>query len=152
MPIDTILLAVGPNDRDRLDRLTEETVDVAGPTGATVVVGHVFTQEEYDDALDSLDFDRDAGDISVDTVARRYSSVRETADRLGAANVDYEVRGAVGRHGETIVELAADVDADRVMVGGRRRSPTGKAVFGSVAQTVMLDAPCPVTFVRAGTE
>jgi len=44
--------------------------------------------------------------------------------------------------------LAAEVDADLVVVSGRKRTPTGKAVFGSTAQTVLLDAPCPVTFVR----
>ncbi|PSP66736.1 universal stress protein, partial [Halobacteriales archaeon QH_6_68_27] len=46
------------------------------------------------------------------------------------------------------VGLAAETDADLVVVGGRKRSPAGKAVFGSTAQEVMLESPCPVTFVR----
>jgi len=152
MAIETMLLAVGPSDRDRIDRLTEETLDVAGPTGAKVVVGHVFTRDEYEDALEKLEFDRDIDDVSPDDVAGRHASVRDIAERLDEADVDYEVRGAVGEHADSIVELAEGVAADRVIVGGRRRSPTGKAVFGSTAQTVMLDAPCPVTFVRAGTK
>lgn len=152
MAIETILLAVGPNDRDRIGRLTEETLDVAGPTGATVVVGHVFTRDEYEDALEKLEFDRDISDISPDDVAGRHASVRDIADRLDEADVDYEVRGAVGDHADSIVELAEAVAADRIVIGGERRSPTGKAVFGSTGQTVMLDSPCPVTFVRSGTE
>jgi nucleotide-binding universal stress UspA family protein len=85
-------------------------------------------------------------------VARRYSPVRELVALLDEAGVDSEVRGAVGDYGESVVALAEDLDTDLVVVGGRKRSPTGKAVFGSVAQEVMLSAPCPVTFVRADTK
>ncbi|MDS0296394.1 universal stress protein [Halogeometricum luteum] len=152
MAIETILLAVGPGDADRLDRLAEETIEVAGPAGARVVLGHVFTREEYDSALDNLEFDRNADEVSADDVAARHSTVRELVAQLDAADVEYEIRGRVGDHGESIVGLARDVDADRIVVGGRRRSPAGKAVFGSVAQEVMLSAPCPVTFVRADTK
>jgi len=152
MAIDTILLAVGPNDRDRADRLAEETVDVAAPTGASVVVAHVFTQEEYDVAVEKLDFDRKRDEIDPADVARRHEIIRNITAQLEEADIDHEVRGAVGDHGESIVDLAGEVGADRIVIGGRRRSPTGKAVFGSVSQTVLLDSPCPVTFVRAGTE
>jgi nucleotide-binding universal stress UspA family protein len=68
------------------------------------------------------------------------------------ADVEYATRGNVGEHGPGIVDAAEEVDADLVVVGGRRRSPTGKAVFGSTAQEVMLEAPCPVMFVRADTK
>ena len=152
MAIETILLAIGASDSSRIDRLAEETIDVAGPTGATVVIGHVFTRDEYDDALDNLDFDITAEEVSPDDVARRHATVRELTRRFDDADVDYIVHGRVGHHGEELVELAGEVDADRLVVGGRKRSPTGKAVFGSVAQEVMLEAPCPVTFVRADTK
>ena len=81
-------------------------------------------------------------------VASRHVTTRTVAQSLDAVDVEYTIRGSVGDRGETIVELAKEVDADRIIVGGRRRSPTGKAVFGSTAQEVMLSAPCPVTFVR----
>ena len=152
MSLDTILLAIGPSDADRVERLAEETIDVAGPAGSTVVIGHVFTQSEYDDALDKLDFDTQAEEVSPNDVATRHATIRELASLLDEAGVDYVVRGAVGDHGKAIVDLAEEVDADRVVVGGRKRSPTGKAVFGSVAQEVMLSAPCPVTFVRSDTK
>lgn len=152
MSLDTLLLAVGPSDSDRIDRLAEETIDVAKPAGSTVVLGHVFTQDEFDDTLAKLDFDIGVDDVSPDEVAARHATIRELAKLFDDAGVDYVVRGTVGSHGKAIVDLAEDVDADRVLVGGRKRSPTGKAVFGSVAQEVMLSAPCPVTFVRSDTK
>jgi nucleotide-binding universal stress UspA family protein len=51
-----------------------------------------------------------------------------------------------------VVDIAEGYEADMIIVGGRKRSPAGKAVFGSVAQAVMLSAPGPVTFVRADTK
>ncbi|XVH30453.1 universal stress protein [Haloferacaceae archaeon DSL9] len=151
MAIETILLAIGPGDGDRIERLVEETIDVAKPAGSTVVLTHVFTDEEYADALDKLDFNRTLNEVTADEVAGRHTTTREIARALTDADVDYEIRGAVGPHGEQIVRMAEETRADRVLVGGRKRSPTGKAVFGSVAQEVMLSAPCPVTFVRSDT-
>jgi nucleotide-binding universal stress UspA family protein len=151
MAIETILVAVGPGDADRVDRLAEEAVDFGSATGATVVLAHVFTDEEYQTALDDLDFNPEAHEFEPDDVARRHSTIRKLVAALDEADVDTDVRGAVGDHGKLIVEIAEDVGADQVIVGGRRRSPAGKAVFGSVAQEVMLNAPCPVTFVRADT-
>lgn len=150
--IQSILLAIGPSDTERIDRLAEETIEVAGPTEAKVVLSHVFTPEEFDDALENLSFDVDATEVTPDEVAERHATIRELAAAFDEAGVDYEVRGAVGDHGTSIVDLATAVDADRVVVGGRKRSPTGKAVFGSTAQEVLLSSPCPVTFVRSDTK
>lgn len=143
-----MLLAVGPGDANRIDELAAATTEVAVPTGATVVLAHVYTEDQYATVIDRLDYDRPPADVDPDLVAGRDRTVKELAAALREAGVDVEIRGAVGELGETIVGLAEAVGADRVLVGGRNRSPTGKAVFGSTAQTVLLSAPCPVTFVR----
>lgn len=147
MTLDTILLAVGPKDRDRAEALAEAVVEVAEPTGANVVVCHVFTKKEFESASDRLDFS-EGDNADPGEVARRHQTVRQMTDLFDDAGIDYEVRGSVGEHAEQIVSMAEQIGADRVVVGGRKRSPTGKAVFGSTAQEVMLSAPCPVTFVR----
>lgn len=147
MAIEKILLAVGPGDADRVEALAETLIDIAVPTDADVVLAHVFTEEEYESTLDNLSVEA-GGDVSADEVSRRHATIRRLSEALDEAEVDYTVRGEIGTHGERIVDLAETEDADLVIVGGRKRSPTGKAVFGSTAQEVMLSAPCPVTFVR----
>lgn len=150
MALDTLLLAIGGKS-DQVERLASVAEDVAGPAGATVVLGHVFTESDYEDTLDRLEFD-DNVEVTPDAVAGRTLAVRELRDRFDAAGITVEHRGRVGDPAAGIVAFTEAVDADMLVVGGRRRSPTGKAVFGSTAQQVLLDAPCPVTFVkRPGT-
>jgi len=148
MTLDRLLVAVGPGDDDRVGPLAATTTDIAGPAGAAVTLAHVFTEQEYEDARDRLG--GEPGDeVTPDAVARRHATIRALGDALDDAGIDHDVAGRVGKHGEAIVSLASDADTDLAVVGGRRRSPTGKAVFGSTAQTVLLSAPCPVTFVRS---
>lgn len=148
MSFDTILVGIGPGDRDRMTRLATETINVAQPTGATVVLLHVFSADEFEDTARKLEFDPSSEDVDPDVVARRDMVIHELIDAFEDADVEYTVRGAIGEPAEEIIRLAEEIAADRVFVGGRSRSPTGKAFFGSVAQSVMLSSPCPVTFVR----
>jgi nucleotide-binding universal stress UspA family protein len=50
--------------------------------------------------------------------------------------------------GEDLVRLAGEHQADEVIIGVRRRSKVGKIIFGSTAQFVVLNAPCPVVTVK----
>ncbi|MBC7307670.1 MAG: universal stress protein, partial [Dietzia sp.] len=47
---------------------------------------------------------------------------------------------------------AHELGADMIVIGLRRRSPTGKLLFGSNAQRILLEANCPVLAVKAPTE
>ncbi|APX96976.1 universal stress protein [Natronorubrum daqingense] len=148
MAIDTILLAVGPMDTVRAEELADTVLEIADPLDASVVIGHAFTADEYEDIYDDLDLDARVDDVDPDEVARRRSPVGDLADIFEDAGVDYEIRGALGDVSTKVVDMAIDVDADRMVVGGRRRSPAEKAVMGSVSQEIILQAPCPVTYFR----
>jgi nucleotide-binding universal stress UspA family protein len=50
--------------------------------------------------------------------------------------------------GQQIVDFAGQIKADLVVLGLRRRSMTGKVLFGSNAQHIVMNAPCPVLSVR----
>ena len=50
---------------------------------------------------------------------------------------------------ETLLGLVDTLDADLLVIGARQRSPVGKALLGSVAQSVILHASVPVLVVKA---
>ena len=62
--------------------------------------------------------------------------------RLHLATAGQDLAGA-------LLKLVDSVGADLLVIGARRRSPMGKALMGSVAQTVILEANLPVLVVKA---
>jgi nucleotide-binding universal stress UspA family protein len=151
MGIETVVVAVGRSDEDRIEEIVETATDLAAPADAAVRLVHVFERDEYDRIRGQLDIDADA-EVTPDMVARRHVTIRKVGDALDAAGLEHSWHGRLsdeGEQGDAIVAAAEELGADLLVVGGRRRSPAGKAVFGSTAQDVMLNAPCPVTFVRA---
>ena len=75
--------------------------------------------------------------------------VATDAAREAAASLDApsEAVGLVGEPADRIVEYADEAGARYVVVSPRARSPTGKAVFGSVAQSVLLKSDVPVVTI-----
>ncbi len=50
--------------------------------------------------------------------------------------------------GEDLVQFARDQRIDMIIIGISKRSKVGKFIFGSNAQMVILEAPCPVLTVK----
>lgn len=46
--------------------------------------------------------------------------------------------------GEALVNFASNHQMDELLIGVRNRSKLGKLIFGSTAQYVILNSPCPV--------
>ena len=90
------------------------------------------------------------GDALID---RRYLGEEGLADlekRLADVNdVEHEVRQAMGADvAEEMIKVVTEVSAQVLVIGMRHRTPVGKMIMGSVAQQVLLDAPCPVLAVK----
>lgn len=70
-------------------------------------------------------------------------SVREVADaELSDIDVEYSIVSAIAADDEEATEILSVADrrdCDHVFLTGRRRSPTGKALFGDTAQKVLLN-------------
>ncbi len=128
----------------------------------TIVVGYVPTPEGdaalraaveesrlRDQPLHVVNSSR--GDALADPRFATVGALDEVRDRLDAAGVVYEIEQQVRGHeaSDEVVEAADRVNATLIVIGLRRRSPTGKLITGSQAQRILLDAHCPVLAVKA---
>jgi nucleotide-binding universal stress UspA family protein len=91
------------------------------------------------------------GDSLIDSRFVQESGIDDLRSRLDASGVVYEIDQKVRGHeaSEEVVEAADRVKASLLVIGLRRRTPTGKLITGSQAQRILLDANCPVLAVKA---
>lgn len=79
----------------------------------------------------------------------------EELDRLGdelkAQGVTVSVRQLIrgNEPAEDLIAVAAELSAELIVIGLRRRTPVGKLILGSNAQRILLDASCPVLAVKS---
>jgi len=94
--------------------------------------------------VDSIDADsQEAYRLGVsDEIEKVVGQDPAVAWKLHLATAGPDLAGA-------LLKLVDQVDADLLVIGARRRSPMGKALMGSVAQTVILEASLPVLVVKA---
>jgi len=139
-------------DEDNTE-LIEEAGELAAGVDASVTVLALMTEAEFEETVEALDtvasqegtsYDDQVAVDAARTEARE--AVSEFYDSLG---LEWEVTAAVIEEeadaADQIIESAEGHDADHVFLTGRRRSPTGKAVFGDRAQAVILNFDGPVT-------
>ncbi len=91
------------------------------------------------------------GDALIDNRFASEQALDAVRTKLDGAGVVYEVDQHVSGHeaSDELVETADRVKASLIVIGMRRRTPTGKLITGSQAQRVLLDAHCPVLAVKA---
>ncbi|XVH31603.1 universal stress protein [Haloferacaceae archaeon DSL9] len=132
------LVPVGPDDEyaTRQAGYITELVDAAESVDAVVL--HVFKQ---------INAAEEGGEIDLREYAEPPESYRQTVDRLRDAGANVVERAESGDVVDAILAVADDVEADSIVIGGRKRSPTGKALFGSVTQDVILQSDRPVTVI-----
>lgn len=134
------------DDTDIHRELLAEAGKVASGNGADLVLFSWMTVEEFSDSSDTLEIIENAehttysGATALDT-ARKFAM--EFGDEvLGEDGLDYEVTAVVtdeDERADEILDAAEEFDCDHIFIVGRRRSPTGKVLFGDVAQRVILN-------------
>ena len=99
---------------------------------------HIVTSMEGGPQVPREDFEKAQKDLN-------FAKSIVTKDEI-PCETHLSVRGLPP--GEDLVKYAKEKKIDQIVVGIRRRSKVGKLVFGSTAQYVILEAPCPVLTVK----
>jgi nucleotide-binding universal stress UspA family protein len=123
---------------------------VPTPEGEAALTAAVTEARRREEPLHVLN--TASGDSLVDSRFLSEGAVEALRTRLDQAGVVYEIDQKVrgNEAAEEVVEAADRVKASLIVIGLRRRTPTGKLITGSQAQRILLDANCPVLAVKAG--
>jgi nucleotide-binding universal stress UspA family protein len=142
-----ILAAVGEK-RDQ-EQVIRQAHDLAAAYEDALQLLHVIPKDEADSHLEELQSIDEFSDVSFTVEESRARDVARTMaeSALGDELGNVEPVGRIGDPASTIVAEVEAVDPRYLVVGGSKRSPTGKAIFGSVTQSVILNAECPVVTV-----
>lgn len=85
----------------------------------------------------------------VDSIEMREKEAKEEATEVGKlyfdGEISYTAHGLVGTVPDDILRFADEQNCEQIFVTGKKRSPSGKALFGDVAQSLILDFDGPVT-------
>ncbi len=85
----------------------------------------------------------------LDTGHARGHQVQAFAEKLRADQIEFEMRQVRGENiSEAVLLEVEQAGASIVVIGVRPRSPVGKILMGSVAQSILLDSPVPVVAVK----
>ncbi len=127
----TVVLGYVPNDLGdaALDAALEEAhrratdVVVVNTTRADRLVDPRFAQEPQAELLEAR-----LSASGIPFTLKRYTSTELAAD--------------------DVLETAEEYDAELIVIGLRHRTPLGKLILGSTAQSILLGSPCPVLAVK----
>ncbi len=132
------MIVVGVDDSAANNAVVDYASRLSSETGSPLVLVHV----------DELSPRRGGPHIRRDGTNELLDAVSQRAAGLGA-KVDHTVEGfeGVGGTARVIIDVAAEEQADLIVVGSAGPSAWAGALLGSVAMRVLHHVPCPVTVI-----
>lgn len=136
------------DDTEMHRRLVEEAGRFAANTDAKLILFSWITPEQFEEQLDTLESVEEMEGTSYSEFTAQEAALRfgrtfaeETLETM-ADDVRYDVVGDVVESDELasrVLDVANTHGCDHAFIAGRKRSPTGKALFGDVTQRVILN-------------
>jgi nucleotide-binding universal stress UspA family protein len=134
-------ILVGHDGSQDADDAFDGALDFAALCGARLQVVSVATLPEPPTRVET--------EAAIEAATQAYEEVFEGLRRRAKERgVDLESRILVGHAAEQILRLAADTQADLIVVGHRGRSAIREWLFGSTSRRVVAHAACSVLVVR----
>lgn len=124
------------------DRILDSACFLAGKFGATVHV--VFVVQSLDDYSGFFVPHVPMAQFEQELVQAAQEKI---ADFIGQRTIA-DSKVLIGDVGEQIVTYAEEMDADLIVMGTHGYKGLERIMFGSVANTVVKTAPCPVLTIN----
>lgn len=134
---------------------SEAVVEQAGELAERYGVGlHVVHVREFSVGSFSVDDFKGTERDSPDMADVREEATRTAVEAAGRVDGfdELETVGLLGDPAKELVKYGRKHDAEYLVLGGRRRTPVGKVMFGSVTQSVLLSADRPIVVVMDATD
>ncbi len=125
--------------------VVEEASELAEAFDVPLHLFHVVKRARYQEVIEGSAAKHET--VDEDVIDDLAAEAIETATEGLSAEYDVETRLGTDIADE-ILEYGNETDARYFVVGGRKRSPVGKALVGSVSQSVILKADRPTVVVK----
>ena len=122
---------------------------VPTPVGRAALMAAAGVAAERNQPLIVVNSSR--GDALVDPSFAQQADLDWASTTLEEAGVEFSIRQHMrGREAfEEVLDAVKEVDAELCVIGIRRRTAVGRALLGSNADRILMDAHCPVLAVKA---
>lgn len=135
------MVVIAAVDDETDERVVKEGKALADAFDDELHVVHAMNREGVEQEL------REGG---TETALERATD--RAADVARKVTAEFQPIGRIGGPAQELDDYTDSVDARYLVVGGRKRTPIGKALFGSVTQSVLLSVDVPVVAVRQPDE
>jgi nucleotide-binding universal stress UspA family protein len=139
-------IVVGTDGSGPSEAAVREAVDIAGCAGARLHIVTAYPDpEHYGERITS-----GADTVRVNVRDMAEAMLERAARDAEEKGLEVETHARDGHAAETILQVAAEQQADLIVVGDRGRTGAPRFPLGGVSQKVSHDAHCSVMIVRAG--